>query len=109
MTPALFKTMRAICRSPAVGKFVVGITAAPSARRGSYRRVGIPNFVVLAMGFAQKRALQIEAALQAACFKQEDTRSKYHLDKLDKPHRKSVGGSKRYSKSRAYSIYMAWW
>jgi hypothetical protein len=78
----LLETVRAICLSPAVKGFVVGITVNPAARRGSYRRERLANFVILAVGLAQKKALQLEAALQSACFDGKDTRSKYHSDKV---------------------------
>jgi hypothetical protein len=94
------KTIRAIYQSPAVKRFVVGITASPQARRISYRSVRIPHFVILASGFTQKRALEIERSLQMRL----NTQSKYHPEKKNKKPRASVGGSKRNKKSSAYSL-----
>jgi hypothetical protein len=74
----------------------------------SYRGVGFKNYVILATGFTLKTANEIEHALELACYVQNDTRQKYHPDRLGQPFHKGGGGSTRYSKNRAYVIYMVW-
>src|ERR1700694_1663971 len=97
----LFKMTHAICRSPAVGGFLVGVTAAPIPRRSSFRREGFPNFIILATGLTPRKATEIEKALWTVFVKHK----KYSPKHRDLPYLPSIGGSKSYSQSRAYVIY----
>jgi hypothetical protein len=101
----LFKTTRAILRSPAVKGFLIGVTAKPIARRNVARRVGFPNFVIMATGFTPKKATEIEEALWTI-FRNH---KKYNEHHRDLPYHPSIGGTKRYSQKRAYMIYLTWW
>jgi hypothetical protein len=98
------KTVTAISVSPAVERFIIGITARPTKRPGEYRAVGIPHFVILATGFTRRKALEIEGLLQMRL----NTHLKYHPEKKSKKPSKSWGGSKRNKENSAYSVYMAW-
>jgi hypothetical protein len=101
----LFKTTRAILQSPAVRGFLIGITATPIARRSVARRVGFPNFVILATGFTPEKGLEIEAALWTDFVDHK----KYNEHHRNLPYRPNIGGTKRYKKTRAYVIYLTWW
>jgi hypothetical protein len=101
----LFKTTRAILRSSAVKGFLIGVTATPIARRSLSRREGFPNFVILATGFTPEKVTEIEEALWTVFIKHK----KYNRHHRDLPYRPSIGGTRRYSQSRAYVIYLTWW
>src|SRR5262249_48338391 len=100
----LLKTVTAISRLPSLRHYVIGITSSIPGRRAAYRGVGMPYFVVLATGFTAKTALDLEEALQAACYKHKIARRKYDPRKRDRRYRKSAN-----SKTRPHAIYMAWW
>ncbi len=95
-------TLAAICKSPSVHEFVIGITDAPSRRRSSYQRWGYPHFAVLATGFKRGAACSLEDWLQGKFAKHP----KYHPDKKGKPHR--VGASVKDPDAKNNVLYVAW-
>jgi hypothetical protein len=108
----LVATVNAICASPEVEQYCIGLTATPLNRQRMYRRaiaLMYPHFVILATDLTKEQALEMEAELQAAVKSSKTARlyRKYDPERRDAAHRASVGGSKNYT-SNDYSVYMSW-
>ncbi|MDQ0392645.1 hypothetical protein [Labrys monachus] len=104
-------TVESICKSSAVDECIIGITAQSDQRRRAYRDAKVlqyPHFVVLIQDLKREDALGIEEYLQAQ-IKQPAGKAiykKYHPDRRDGMHRRSVGGSDNYTDG--YTVYLTW-
>ena len=106
----LLETVRAICTSPLVHEYVIGLTAQPTQRAKAYREAVLllyPHFVVLKSGLMRDDAKLLEADLQHAILTVPICQRKYHPDRVGASYRGSVGGSSRYD-GPDYSVYMSW-
>jgi len=107
----LLDTVEAICASPKVKEFIIGITAQPESRRRAYRdaiALQYPHFVVLKGGFKHDNAWNLEQDLQAEVSARNYGRAKYSPERLGKPHKRSSGGSDRHTEDQIYSVYLTW-
>lgn len=105
-------TIAAICRSPEVNQYLVGLTKLTATRkRNGYKRFEFPHYVVLTDAMSAKDALALEAYLFERTAHNEDQRSlvyrKYHHEKRTGPFRASTGGQAN-TDDRIYSVYMTW-
>jgi hypothetical protein len=104
----LFPTVSAICSSPSVHQFRIGITATPKRRRYMYRvatKLRYPHFVILGPAMGKDDCVSLERLLQDLAKRTAFTYSKYDHAVRDRPHSPSVGGSALHDE---YFIYMAW-
>jgi hypothetical protein len=107
----LLDTIEAICRSPSLTEYIIGITARPSERRRAYRdavALRYPHFVILATNLTRDQAWDLERDLQEAIRSVPICYRKYHPDRRNSTHRRSAGGSEQYAQGNAYSVYVSW-
>ena len=107
----LTSTMEAICQSPEVKEYIIGITYNPPDRRNAYKNAEAllySHFVLLDFGLTLRDAWKVESELQKRAAELPDCREKYHPDKRGQPHRRSSGGRAPHANERDYYVYMTW-
>lgn len=104
---SVWGTLSAICESPRIAGFKVGITHDPRKRFRTFRRFGYECFAILAHGLLLEDVLELERAIFDRV--QKDKRSTvYKKDaRKDVSYRPSSGGKK--VRGPEYSFYVAWW
>ncbi len=92
-------------KSPEVRLYIVGITRNLTSRRSSYKGTGFTDLTLLAGDLTSEQALDLEAATWKVVAEERSKFPKAH-EKMDKPHRRSVGGVSGLE--HVYSVYAAW-